>query len=158
VNSAHACQDAMVAQNNMSGHLCVVAHDTIVSNDAIMRDMTVGHNQTVVAYFGCPFVLASTVDGNKFSNGSVVANDYSSIFSFKFKILRYSGDYSTRKNATVVSNSGALHDGYVAAYPRAASYLHILMNNTERIYFHIRCKFGVGMYISVWMYHFVCFI
>src|SRR6266498_4203048 len=93
------------------------------------------------------------MNGNKFTEGSIVAYVNISFFAIEFKVLRNSGNYSTGKNAAVFSNTSALHNSNIAANPGSFTNFHILVNNGKRINLHILCYLGVRMYICMRMNH-----
>ena len=114
VYSAAHRQECIITNYHMPA-ICVLAHDAIVAHMQSCAIWTVSHDQAIVANLGCPSVLTATVNRYKLTDGSIVANFHSGFFAFIFKILRYSANYSTRKNAAVLSNAGAFHDGNIAA-------------------------------------------
>src|SRR5437868_1448721 len=115
--------------------------------------MTIGHDQTVIAHFGCPSILAAPVNGNKFTNGSIISDLDCSGFSFIFKILWYSSDHSARENATVLADPRTFHDRNVTADPCSLADLYVLMDDTEWIDLDIGCQPGIWMNICMWMDH-----
>jgi hypothetical protein len=153
VNGAHTCQDREIAEGNMPGHLGIVAHDAVVADNAIMGNMTVSHDEAVVANLSGPFILAATVDGYKLTDGGIVADLYGSIFSFVFQVLGNSGNHSSRENAAVVSYTGTFHDGYIAADPGAFADFYVLMDHAERVNLYIGGQFSVWVDVCVRMNH-----
>ena len=88
----------------MTCHLCIVAHDAVIADNAIMRKMTIGHDQAVIPDLGFPAVLGAPVNRYKFPDGGIVSNFYMCIFSFIFQILGNSSNNSAGKNAAVIAD------------------------------------------------------
>ena len=148
-------KNSIIANITWPGHLCIVAHDTVIANNTIMCNMAVCHDQAIVSHFGGPPVFAAPVNGYKFPNGSIITDLYSCIFTFIFKVLRNGRNNSTRENAAVLTNSCTFHNGYIAADPGAFTNFYILVNNTKRINLYIGCKLGIGMNVCMRMNHLV---
>jgi len=140
----------------MPGQLGIITHDTVIAHDAIMCNMTVGHDEAVVAYLGCPPVFAAPVYRNKFTYGGIIAYFHGGTFTLVFQILRNGCDYSAWKNAAVLSNPGTFHDGNIASDPGAITNFHILMNNTKGVDLNISGELCVGVYVGMWVNHNKC--
>src|ERR1043166_3653726 len=104
VKGTHTTKNCPVCNHNMSRNLRIIAHDAIVSNTAIMRDMTIGLDKTVAT--NCCFfpVLCSAINRYKFTNGSIVTNKYVGIFTLEFQILWNGSNDRTWKNPAVLTN------------------------------------------------------
>jgi hypothetical protein len=153
VNGAHTCQDREITKGNMPGHLCIVAHDAVVADHTIVGNMTVSHDEAIVANLGGPFIFAATVDRHKLTYSGIVADLNGGVFAFIFQVLGNTSNYSSRENAAVIADAGALHDGYIAADPGAFSNFYILMDHAEWVNFYIGGQFGVWVDVCVRMNH-----
>ena len=137
----------------MARHLGIIAHNAIISHFAVVCNMAIRHDQAIAPHLGGPAVLTTPVNGNKFTDGCIVANLHSGGFVVKFKILGYSGDHCTRENTAVFSNPRPFHYGYIAANPCAFTHFNIMMNYGKWINFYVVGKVCIGVYIRQRMYH-----
>src|SRR5690606_35907030 len=99
------------------------------------------------------FIAGTTVDGYKFTDCAIISYFNCSFFFGVFSILRNSSYNSTRKNATVSTNTGSFHNGYVGTNPGTISNLYILVNNCKRVNLYISGHTGIRVYIGMWMNH-----
>ena len=49
VYGTHTGQDGIITNGYVAGHLGIIAHDTIIANNTIMRKMAVGHDQAILS-------------------------------------------------------------------------------------------------------------
>src|ERR1022692_420084 len=113
----------------MTCNLCVIAHDAIASDEAIMSQMAISHDQAIFPNLRFATVFSATVDSNKLTNGCLIANLNQRVFTFKFQILRNGSDHSTWKYAAVFPYPGSFHNCHIAADPCAIANFHILMDH-----------------------------
>src|SRR6266576_2134149 len=153
VYGAHATQYRPVANGDMTGHLGVIAHNAIVTHNTIMCQMAIRHQQAILSDYCFFLVLCTPVNGYIFPDRSVIANNNNGIFTLEFHILRNSCKYRPRENATVLSDTGALHDRHIRSDPCAFSDFYILVNDRKWINLYIRSQPGIRMNISMRMNH-----
>jgi HD superfamily phosphohydrolase len=126
----------------------------VINSDRIITMMEVVSNNLVIEAKGIYSIenfivgLCAAVYGYKFPDSGVVANLYDCIFTSKFQILRYCRDYCSRKYPAVFSNTGAIHNSYIATNPCAFINFNILFNVHERFYYHVFGNFCLWMNIS----------
>ena len=81
VDLGKAAEDGIVADLHMSGQAGVVGHDDVVPQHAVMGDVHIGHDPVVVADARDAGVLdGAAIDGAKFTDGVVVADDQLGVF------------------------------------------------------------------------------
>src|SRR5678816_330367 len=153
VYGAHSPQNRPVANGDMSGHLGIVAHYTVITNYAIMRQVAIRHYQAIFPNHGFLSHFCSSVDCYVFADRSIISNANGRIFTLEFKILRNGGDNGSGKNATIFSDARTFHDGYIRTDPCSFTNFHILVDNCKWIHFYIRCQPGIWMNISMRMNH-----
>src|SRR6478735_5885801 len=151
MNGTHASKDGIIPDDHMTGNLGIVAHHTIVTYNAVVRQMAVGLDQAIAPDGGFFPVLGATVDGDEFADGCIVADKNIGVFALEFEILRNGGNDRTGKYSAVVPDPCSFHDCHIRSDPGSFSDFHILMDNRERIYLHICGDPGVGMNISMGM-------
>ena len=78
-----------------------------------MGDVTVGHDETITAYYGLAFRGSTAVNSNTLSQGCVVAYVSVCLLTFEFEILRDTRNYSTGEDAAIAADTRTIHDGYV---------------------------------------------
>ena len=147
MNRGHPGQDHIVSNCDMAGKGTVIREDTVIPDYTIVRNMAIGHDQTIVTDNGLTAVYCASVDGHVFSYGGVIADFGSRLFVLELEILRYGRYYRTRKNVAVLSDTGTFHDGHVGSDPGSFSNHHIVMNGRERLDHHILGDFGSRMNI-----------
>jgi hypothetical protein len=145
VDGAHASQDHPIAHDHMSGHLGIVAEDTVIPDDTIVCDMAIGQDHAIFTHLGRPAIPGTPVDRYEFTDGGIIAYFYGSLFSVKFKVLRISRYDSSRIDPAILSDAGPFHDRYITSYPGPFSNLYILMNHREWIHFYTGSYSGVRM-------------
>jgi hypothetical protein len=118
-----------------------------------MGKMAICHDQTVFADNSLVPVFGSPVYSNKLTYSSTIAYKYIGIFTLEFQILWNSGDHSAGKDPAIFTDPCTLHDSNIGAYPGTITYLHILVNDRERIHFHIGSQPGIGMNVCMRVYH-----
>ena len=88
----------------------VVADDTVIADETVVRQVAVGHDETVLANPWWSSGPCCPVDGDKFADGGIVADLHGGLFPV-FQILRNGGDHGAGKYAAVLADAGAFHDG-----------------------------------------------
>jgi hypothetical protein len=157
VNGAHAADDGIIANHHMTGHLGIVTENTVIANNAVVRNVAVSHDQAVVSHLCGPTVAAAAVNGHKFTDGRIVSNLYRGFFAFIFQVLGDGRYYSAWKDPAVPAYPGAFHNGNVAADPGAFAYFNIVVDNGKRVYFNVCRQLGIGMNICMRMNHIIFF-
>ena len=142
----------------MTGHLGIIGNDTVITDDAVVRDMTVSLQQAVVADTCFPAFLCSPVHCHKLSYSGIISYFHQRIFSFKLQVLGNSGDHGAGENAAVPADARPFHNGHIAADPGTFSNFNIVMNDCKRVYFYIGRQLCVGMNIRMGMNHLRLFL
>src|SRR3954469_20375465 len=93
-----------MAQQHMTSKLYAICQDHVIAQNAIVCNMCIRHNKTVVANSGFPLVPGAAVYGYTFADGSVVANFNGGFFAYKFQVLRHGANNGTGKNAAAFAN------------------------------------------------------
>ncbi len=131
----------------MPCYLGAVTQRTIVANSTIVTYMTVSQYPATFSHYSFPFIAGTAVNGNEFTDHTIIANLYCCFFTRILFILGLGTNNRTRKNFTVLPDSGSLLYGNIGAYPGSFSYFHIGMNNCKRVYFNIGRHLSVRMYV-----------
>src|SRR5580704_7176179 len=133
VYGTHSTENGIIFNDDVAGHLGIVAHYAIIAHDTVMCQMAIGLNKTIAAN-RCFFpVFCSPVYCNKFPDGCIITYKYIGIFALKFQILRNGCNYCAWKNAAVLSDSCAFHYCNIGTNPGTLSNFHILVNDGKRI-------------------------
>ena len=69
-----------------------------------MGNMGIGHNQAIVADNGFAFRGCSAIDGHAFAENGVVSDFGSCNFSFKFQVLRDTGNNGSGKYLAIIAD------------------------------------------------------
>src|SRR5260221_2377226 len=153
----HAAKYCPIADGNMSGYLCIIAHDAIIAHNAIMCQVAISHKQAIFTYLRFFFYSCAAVHRYKLTNRCAITNIYVGIFTLEFQILRNGSNYSTWKNAAVLTNSCPFHNSYIGPDPCSITHLHILMDYSKRINLYIGSKPCIRMNICMRMNHAVIY-
>src|SRR4051812_13108147 len=108
----HSCNNGPVPHRYMPCHLGAVTHNTIITYNAIVGNMTVRHNKAIASYSGFTAIHRTPMYGYKLADSGIVSNFNNGFFACKFQILRNSSEYSTRKNTAVFAYTGTFHNSY----------------------------------------------
>src|SRR5260221_815260 len=128
VYSRCTADKGIIINMDMPAKLYRICNDHVVADNAIVCHVHIGHQQAVAANSGSVYIKScATVKGNTFADNSVIANGNSTLFAPVLQILRWSGNYSTRKNTAVFPDAGAIHYRAVRAYPGAFANFYIFM-------------------------------
>src|SRR5690554_3676269 len=145
-NGAASSHDGPVVNRHMTCHLHGVGNDDVVSDDAIMGNVYIGHEETVFADF-CDFLVDSTsVYSHAFPYGRVVADHYGGLLPLKFKILRNGRNHCPRKYLAVATDPGTGVNGDVGTDPTSFTNFHIFMYGSKCFHGDVFPDPGVAVY------------
>ena len=100
----------VVLNDHVAGQGGGVGHDHAVAEDAIVGDVGLGHQQTVVADLRQHSAAGgAAMDGYKLSNLIAPADARFGRFAFVLQILRRQADRNKRKDARVLAQSPCGH-------------------------------------------------
>jgi hypothetical protein len=119
----------------------------MVTEDAVMGDVCVRHNQAVRAYDRATLSGCATVYGDTFAKCCVVSDDDSSVFSRKLQVLGNSRDDSAGEDGAVLADTRAGEDGDIAVDACAITNLNVLVYRHEGADLHVLAYLGIGMYV-----------
>ena len=89
VHHRRATHDDVVFDVDVPGEDDVVGEGGVVANDAVMREVDIGHDPVAVAEDGFADVLhGAAVEGDEFADGVVVADFEGGVFAAVFFVLR----------------------------------------------------------------------
>jgi hypothetical protein len=139
----------------MARNLRVVTQDAIITNDTIVGNMAIRHDEAIVSNLRGPPVLTTPVNGHKFADGCIIPDLHCCMFSFVFQILWNGCDHGAGKDAAVLTDPGSLHNCNIAPDPGTFADLHILVNNTEGINLNVGGKISIRVNVRVGMNHLI---
>ena len=117
----------------------MVAYHDIVSH------MAVGHDQAVAANDSLALRSSATVDGGKFTNRCVVADDGYCLLTLEFQVLWDVAHNGARVDVTILADASTRADDCIAVDDGAVANLHIGVDGDKRSYFDSIANLGVGM-------------
>ena len=116
---------------------------TIVADDAIVRDVGVGHHQHVIADDRAhPANLGAAMNRRELADGVVVANFESRRLAVKFQIRRRATNCGEREDSIALTDSRERFDDDVRAHHAAGPNLHARPDHRARTDFDARVEFG----------------
>ncbi len=89
-----------------------IGQDDVVAQNAVMRDVAVGHHKVVVSNESTPSALGgSSMYGDIFTKNIVVTHDKLGAFAAVFQVLRWKPDRTKREETAALADPcGALND------------------------------------------------
>jgi hypothetical protein len=75
VNSSETADDGVFPDLDMSGQGNSIDNNHIVSDDAIMSDVSRSHNETIVSDYRFTVGLGAAIDRGAFPDGHIVSDD-----------------------------------------------------------------------------------
>jgi hypothetical protein len=140
-----AFDDDVVFEFYVPGKVDIVSNDDVVSQDAIVGYVGVGHDQTVTADNGFTSRGSAAIYSNVLPNGRPVADMSGRVLSSKLEVLRFAADNGARGNFYVLTQPATGIDGYVWSDFRTCPNNYIVFDVTERAYGNAVAYFGVRM-------------
>src|SRR5690606_3214814 len=113
VACGESTEDGMIPDVNMSRQADTVCNNAILANHTIVRHMDIGHHQSAVTDFRDKTCLGTAVERTIFTDGDIVSDFQSGIFSTIFQVLWDRTDDGTREDPAVLSDAGTFHDADV---------------------------------------------
>src|SRR5215813_4468291 len=117
----------------MAGEGGCVRHDYMVANQAIVRDVSLRHQKTVVADL-CDAATAggAAMNGDKFPNSSSTADYCPCFFARKFQILWWQSDRDKRVNVRLITDHGAPVNNTVRVNAHTIAQVDVITNGHVR--------------------------
>ena len=115
----HKCataDDREVIDLYLTCQLRAIRHNNVVMQDAIMRDMAVGHDQIVGTDDGFSFGSRTAMDGDELTEDTVIADDGPGLFAAELQVLGDTADDGIGKDMAIIAED------------------HIIIDIGERIY------------------------
>src|SRR5690606_25972626 len=138
MNSGVAAENDAIPHMHVAGDGRVVGHDDVVTDDAIMGDMYIGHQQVVAADGGHATVLhGAPMQGAAFANDIVVADDQPGRLTMVFLVL------------AILADGGELENPVALADGRRPTDHHVRSNDRSRTNLDIRPDQGPGADLDV---------
>src|SRR3954465_11497766 len=117
----------------MTGKLNTIGKDHMITNNAIVRNVRVSHQQTIAANLSLPLVFCTPVDSYTFPDGGIISYFNGCIFSYKFQILGNSAEHSAGKNSAMLSNGSVWKYCNMRHHMRIITDRYFIMNDSEGI-------------------------
>ena len=123
-----------------------IGHDDMVANDAIMRDVRVGHEERVIPHAGQAAAFdRAPIDGDEFPNLVVIADLQACWFAGITDVLRCKADRTERKESVIGADSGWPPHGHVRDKVAAFPQFHIRADHTIGTNLAGRMDFRAGI-------------
>ena len=144
MHRTHAANDGVLVDFDVPGQVDRIGDDGIVLDDTIVGNMRVGHDENIVPNRSRIRKGSAAVDGGKFADGAVLANDTGGFFTPVFQILRYAGNDRTGKDAGVFSYSRTFVDDSIGTDPASIADFYITFDGHKSFNRNILSDFGAG--------------
>ena len=117
----------------MAGERGAVRHDHAVADDAIVRDVRLGHDQTIIARLRQHAAARrAAMNGNELADAVSFADARLGRLAFVFQILRCESDRDKRKDMRALANSGAPVNDAMRFETHTVAQLHFVANYRVR--------------------------
>ena len=117
-----------------------IGQNAVVADDAIVRNVHVGHEQAVATDAGFATVHGAAVHGHALPNHGVVADYGNGLLTGELQVLGHGPDHGTRKYLAILPDAGTVHDGHVRPNPSAFPDFDICGNGRKRFNGYARRK------------------
>ena len=146
VHQRKTAEYGMTMELHMSRQGSAVRHDDMIANDAIVRDMGIGHKQVVAAYLGDALVLlGAAMQGRKLANRIAVAYfEPSDFVGVLFVLWVFTNGRKLINPVLLADSSRTFYDDMGTDYcPR--SYLYASPDKTIRTNLNIALDFSAAI-------------
>ena len=131
VNEASATDNCKIVYFNLSGQLAGIADYHVVADNAVVCNVAIGHDETVVADYGLAFGCCAAVYGDALAEHTVIAYDSEGVFSAELEVLRYTAQHCSWEDCYILAKARAGKDGDVAAYAATVAYFNVGIDSRE---------------------------
>jgi len=131
----------------MACKCCRIGKDHIIADDAIVGNMHICHEQAVIPHNGFIIGFGTTINGHKFPDSGIIPDLNDSFLSVEFKVLRNGRYHGTGKDAAILANARAFHNGHMRANPGTFLHYYILFYIYEGLNNYILGNFSLWMYV-----------
>src|SRR5690606_9692520 len=133
-----ATQHDIITDMDVSTQGGIVSHDQMISQDAVMGDMHIRHQQVVATDPGFALILHRTpMDGATFANNVVVTNNQAGRFPLILLVLTLFSDTGELEYLVVFTNLGRALDHDMRVNHRSRANFHIVPDKGPRSDFNI---------------------
>ncbi len=133
VDNAIRRQYDAVADLTVAGHYNPIAENAAVADNRIMADMSLCHDEVVVADACATLRLDAAVYDHILADSVVIADVAVGFFTFPAEVLRLRADNRTLEHAVVLSHACPLQNGGIGLDFAAVADLHIFVDVGEGV-------------------------
>src|SRR5215217_2089891 len=133
VDDAGATKDHIVTDMAVTGDADVIGHDDVVADDRVVRNMSAGHDQAIIADLGQhSTAFGPRIDGDRFADGAALADHEARRLAVILEILRPMADGRERIDLRSGTDLGMPIDGHVRNQFDIVMQHDIIADNAER--------------------------
>src|SRR5690625_3115214 len=132
MDAGHSAKNGEILDMDMSGESCVIAHDHVVSDDAIVGYMRIGEEIVAVADYRKVAVIGRRMDRGKFTENILIADFQTRFAAGVFQILRFEADACVRTKFAISPERLETIDGGVMVYMAAVAERHFATDKCIR--------------------------
>src|SRR5450830_299969 len=146
MHHGEAAQNRPVSHMDVARQLGIVGEDGVITDDAIVRKVHIGHQPVVIADAGYTHIpWRANVKGAKLANGVAVANDQFTGFSGVLLVLRNSTQRAELENAVVASDRGVSFNHAMRTNRGPRAHLDVGANQAVGANGHRAVQLGLGI-------------
>jgi hypothetical protein len=132
----------MISDRNVSGERCGICHDDVVSHDAVMGDVTVGHQKIIVSNNGNSMTSPrSAVQAHKLPEYIIIADFEIGRFPLVFEVLRIGSDRTVTIKTAPFPDAGPAMNANMRIQNGSRPNRHIRSDDTVGADFGFRGNF-----------------
>lgn len=144
----------MIVDLAVSSQEGAVGEYDMVANNAVVPDMAIGHQETVVSYGCCLIGLGCTVDSNAFSNDAVFTDaNIARYCGIKGQILRLVSSHAEGVQMRSCAKMSAFFKNHVGVKLYIRLNRASVFNDTERANMDVVGKLSIGVNLCAWVDH-----
>ena len=148
MHGRHSTDNSEIIHYDLTGQLTSIRDNAIIPDLAVMRNMHVGHDQTIAPDFSYPLSGSTSIYSRTLPDGRVITNLDDCLPSLEFKILRNGRNNSPRKNLTIFPDMRSLQDSDIRTNSCSLLNDNILINCHKRLNHHVIRDLSFRMNIS----------
>jgi hypothetical protein len=142
VDRTQTADDDPLPESHVAAQSDAVCHDHVASDDAIMADVGVGHEQTIAPDRGLPGFGCPAIEGDKLANHGLLTDLQKGWLALILEVLRRTADRRSLVNLAFTTKASPIVNNGMRPNPRSFPNGYIILNDGVRSYVNILSKVG----------------
>ena len=144
MNTGQAADNRVIFHMDMAGQIGRIDHNDMMTQLAVVSDMTIGHNQVMVAQDRDPNIRhCCPMDRDKFPNGIIISDHDPGGLPSELQVLGLNTDRSKLKDTASLTDIGMGLNDYMGTDDGIFPYMDIRTDNRIGTNFNPLRQFGI---------------